>query len=250
MRLIFSKGFLLVMLSGLDGNQLQAQSILSRLELGAQAGSLIYQGDLTPSAFGAYRTPGFQLGVSAGLRLNHYLSVRAGFTFGKLRGNDAAYAQPEWRQHRNLSFRSPVFEMAGLAVWDVLGDPHDRPGLSPYVFGGMGIGLLRIRRDASNFDTEYFSAESAVQQGLTADLSRTAPSAILIFPAGAGVRYPYTERIAIKAEVMYRFSFSDYIDGFSQAGNPTRRDHYHGVSVGVFYRLAGSGALRCPVIRP
>jgi hypothetical protein len=251
MRLIFSKGIILVLLSGIESNHLNAQSILNKLELGAQAGSLIYQGDLTPERLGAYLTPGFQLGVSAGMRLNYFLSVRADLTFGKLRGNDAKYSSPEWRQHRNLNFKSPVFEIAGLAVWDVMGDPHQRTGISPYVFAGMGVSFLRVQRDASAFDVEYFSAASGVQDGLNTDLARTPPKAVLIFPAaGIGVRYPYTERVSLKAEASYPFSFSDYIDGFSEAGNPDRSDHYHGMSVGIFYRLTGSNALKCPVIRP
>lgn len=230
----------------MQGVELSAQSFLSKLEFGAQAGTFIYQGDLTPSRFGSFKTPGLQLGVSASMPLNNFLSARANFSFGKIRGDDAKYAHPEWRQHRNLNFRSPVFEVAALVKWDVMGNARSSMGFSPYLFGGVGLSFLRVRRDASNFDGEYFSAENAVTAGLSADLDHSTPRSLLVFPVGAGVRYPLTEFISLNAEAAYRFAFNDYIDGFSQAGNAARKDHYHSISVGVLYRFRSSGAVKCP----
>lgn len=249
MRLIFRTGIIPFMFC-MQGIELKAQSLLSTLEFGAQAGTFIYQGDLTPSRFGSFKTPGLQLGISASMPLNNFLSARANIAFGKLRGDDAKYDDPEWRQHRNLNFSAPVFEVSGQVVWNITGDPQNNAGLTPYLFGGMGLSFLRVRRNASNFDGEYFQDQPAVQAGLTADLEHRTPGALLVFPVGAGVRYPITNNISLNAEGAYRLAFSDYIDGFSKAGNPSLRDHYHSISVGVLYRFNSAGAVKCPVVRP
>lgn len=227
----------------------KAQSFLGNIELGLHAGSFIYQGDLTPSKFGSFKTPGFNFSLSASKRLNNFLSARANLVVGKLRGDDAKYSEPEWRQHRNFNFKTSVTEFTGLVVWDVLGNPHQRYGLSPYLFAGAGLSFLRVRRDASALDANYFTNESTLQAGLTTDLARTPPRVIPVFPVGLGVRYPLTNKISLSAETSYRASFSDYIDGFSQSGNPARKDSYHSFSLGIFYKINNTNTLACPVVR-
>ncbi len=248
MRFIFRTGIFPFMFC-MQGIELNAQSLLSKLEFGAQAGTFIYQGDLTPSRFGSFKTPGIQLGISASMPLNNFLSARANISFGKLRGDDAAYDNPEWRQHRSLNFKSPVFEVSGLLTWNIMGSPQYSTGLSPYIFGGTGLSFLHTNRSAANFDGEYFFDEPDVAAGVNADLDHRTPRALLVFPVGAGVRYPLTSNISLNAEAAYRFSFSDYIDGFSQAGNPGLKDHYHSMSLGILYHFNSSGGVKCPVVR-
>lgn len=249
MRLIFRTGIILFMFC-MQSTELNAQSILSQLEFGANAGTFIYQGDLTPSKFGSFRTPGLQLGISASMPLNNFLAARANIAFGKLRGDDAKYDNPEWRQERNLNFKSPVFEISGQVVWNITGNPQDNVGLTPYLFAGAGISFMRVRRDASNFNGEYFTDQPALYTGLTADMDHSTPKALLVFPVGAGIRYPLTNKLSLNTEAAYRVAFDDYIDGFSQAGNPARKDHYHSISIGVLYRIGSSGAVACPVMKP
>lgn len=249
MRFIFRSGIIPFMLC-MQGAELNAQSIFNKLEFGVNAGTFIYQGDLTPSKFGSFKTPGLQLGISASMPLNNFLAARANIAFGKLRGDDAKYANPGWRQHRNLNFSSPVFEISGQVVWNITGNPENRTGLSPYLFGGGGLSFLGVRRNAANFDGEYFMDQPALQTGLTADLEHSTPKALLVFPVGAGLRYPLTNKLSLNSEAAYRLAFSDYVDGFSQAGNPSLKDHYHSISIGVLYRIGSPGAVACPVIRP
>ena len=46
------------------------------------------------------------------------------------------------------------------------------------------------------------------------------------------------ERISwIKARLIYRFSFSDYIDGFSLSANPSHKDSYYSANIGLRYRF-------------
>ena len=247
MQLIFRTTILFALLCTFSNAN--AQSLLNRLEFGLHAGTLIYQGDLTPSRFGSYRTPGWQLGASASMPLNHFLAVRANLMYGRMRGDDAAYAHPDWRQHRNFNFNSRVLEVSGLAVWNILGDPQHRTGLSPYIFSGLGFSFVKVNRDASDLDRDYFPAESGVQSGLDADLAHSTPRAVFAFPVGVGVRYPLTERLSLNAETSYRITFNDYLDGFSQSGNPDMKDNYHSISIGIFYRFRGNNSVKCPPVQ-
>jgi hypothetical protein len=74
-----------------------AQIATSKYAFGINAGSFIYQGDLTPSAIGSFKTPGFALGLNASRSLTNKFYVRLDLNFGKLKGNDAAYDDPAWR---------------------------------------------------------------------------------------------------------------------------------------------------------
>jgi hypothetical protein len=42
---------------------------------------------------------------------------------------------------------------------------------------------------------------------------------------------------------------TDYLDGFSQAANPTENDHYGIYSIGAVYRIGKKNTLACPVVR-
>ena len=86
---------------------------LRNYELGLSAGTFIYQGDLTPARFGSYRTPGANVNIFVNRILNPSFTLRTNLAFGKLRGDDAKYSNPEWRQQRNFNFSSSVFELSG-----------------------------------------------------------------------------------------------------------------------------------------
>ncbi|MES1217754.1 MAG: DUF6089 family protein, partial [Bacteroidota bacterium] len=104
-----------------------AQISLSKYEIGAKAGAFIYQGDLTPSDLGSYNTMRPQFGIFASYLISRSFAVRLNFDAGSLHGDDAKYASPSWRRDRNFKFSSPVFELSGQLVWDVLGRNYNRP---------------------------------------------------------------------------------------------------------------------------
>ena len=226
-----------------------AQSNIQKFQFGINAGTFVYQGDLAPSALGSYRTLRPALSLFAAKFLGSTFAIRGNFAFGGLRGNDAAYNQPEYRQHRAFNFRSPVLEFSGIAEWNVLGRNYKSRGFAPYVFVGAGISFVRISRDYSNFDTEYFPPTAEIFAGLNADIQHSTPRVLLVMPAGAGVRYYFSERIGISAETMYRVMSNDFLDGFSQAANPAKGDHYYSHTIGAVYRIGKKNTLDCPVVR-
>jgi Domain of unknown function (DUF6089) len=226
---------------------LQAQRKFSKYEAGLSGGVLIYQGDLTPEDFGAYKTMRPQLALHLYRILTPSLSVRLNVNRGKLYANDAVYANPSWRQQRNFNFTTPVTELSLVGIWSFL-NPI-RPRLSPYVFAGGGFSFLNIKRDYSNLNTEVFNAASELQQGLVVDVAKKLPRIIPVIPVGAGIRYSLNSRFAAILETNYRLSFTDYLDGFSQSANPKLNDHYLSHSVGVVYSFdKKEKAMSCPKV--
>lgn len=227
---------------------LSAQPDFSNFEIGMNASAFIYQGDLTPARFGSYRTlkPGFSIYINR--LLTPMWSLRTNFAIGKLKGDDAKYPSPEYRQQRNFYFTSPVFEISELIVADVLKHNLTRSyhGLSPYVFAGIGFSFLNIKRDWSRFNSEYFATEPGTLEGLAADKQHSLPDVIPVLPAGIGLRYALSKTISLNAETSYRFTFSDYVDGFSKSANDSRKDNYHTHSIGLIYQFQKSNDLKCP----
>ncbi len=226
-----------------------AQNNRNRYELGAAVSSFIYQGDLTIHRLGSFETMRLGFNLHGSKIMSHSFLLRANLAIGGLKGDDARYDNPEFRKQRNFNFRSPVTELSILGVWNPFRTNFSAKGISPYFFGGAGLSFVKIKRDRSNFNAAYFGDGSEVITGLALDEQQKPPRIIPAIPFGAGVRYNFSERIAINAESSYRVIFTDYLDGFSKAVNPGQKDHYHTTSVGFIYRTGAMNKLSCPVVK-
>src|SRR4051794_33668282 len=96
-----------------------AQSNPSDFEIGVHGGTSVYQGDLTPSPFGSFKTVDFEGGAHANIIATFAFSVRANIVFGSLRGDDAEYNDKPWRRQRNFRFSSSYKEIALMLVWNI-----------------------------------------------------------------------------------------------------------------------------------
>jgi hypothetical protein len=243
MNAFLGKGIIIVLtLVYAAGN---AQLNLSKYELGVTAGIFIYQGDLTPSRFGSFKTPAFAGNIFVNRIVNNSFLLRTNLAFGRIRGDDSKYSSPAWRQQRNFNFSSPVIEISEMLVYYPL--RNDRT-LSPYVFGGVGLSWLNVARDWSRFNGEYFATEPNVQAGLTQDASHAPPHLLPVIPLGVGIEYGMSKKLSVIAESSYRLTVNDYIDGFSKASNPAKFDHYQNYSVGVKYKFGKKSETDCPVV--
>ena len=243
MGIIISVGFMLCTLSTLAQNA-------SMYQFGAGLGAYVYQGDLTPHRTGSWETlkPGLHLNVSR--MLTNAFSARFQFSYARIKGDDAVYNHPEYRQQRNLTFTTPVTEFAVAGVWNMLHsnlDTRYSPKFTPYLTAGAGLSIVRINRDASRFNATYFGAETAVTDGLNTDLARSTPRVMPVIPLGAGVQYQLNDSWALSLETNYRFTFTDYLDGFSKVASPKYKDSYHSTSIGIVYRPGRNRGINCPV---
>lgn len=170
-------------------------------------------------------------------------SLRADLSFGRLKGSDSAYSSPEWRRHRNFSFHSPVAELTAMLQWFPLSRQQK---VTPYLFAGLGYSFLNIKRDYSRFDAEYFSNEPDLRERLATDTAHNLPRGVAMLPVGAGLRFPLSRSVSLAAESAMRLTPTDYLDGFSRAANPNRKDNYFKHSIGIVFTLGGKNNFDCP----
>lgn len=248
MRTIAVKSSVLIISIFSQSQLLFAQLDLTKFEVGIHAGTFIYEGDLAPSAMGSYKTMKPVIGIHINRIFSPSFALRANIDIGKIKGDDSKFSNPGYRQQRNFNFTTPVFEFSGLLVWSPLktnGEEIIRK-FSPYVFAGAGFSFLKINRDWSNFNTEYFAGETNVTAGLEIDAQHRLPRLTPVLPVGLGISYSLTPRISLNAETSYRLMSTDYLDGFSEAANPSKKDHYHSHTIGLTYHFGRRGKLDCP----
>lgn len=193
------------------------------LEFGGSVGSINYTGDLN-------RYPRFansKLGVGAIYRMNFspVLSVRLGLNYGKVAGDDAnpvdalGEARDYSFEHRIFEFHS-VFEFHFL---DYRGDKTDQKW-SPYAF--MGLGFVKVNDVAPTIESF-----NNIQ---------------FMLPIGIGAKYMIGKQFTLAAEVGFRKTFFDYLDGVSegdlfikdyQFGNPNDKDWYIFTGLSLTYVL-------------
>ena len=228
-----------------------AQGFQSHYEWGISAGVLLYQGDLTPEKLGASKTMKFAMGLQACKILGPSFSIRAQLLRGSLKGDDSKYAHPDYRQQRNFKFSTPVTELSMQFVWNLRANNDADKGFAPYLFAGGGLSFLKIKRNWSGINPTFFNVESssAVWTGLAADTLQNLPRVIPVIPVGAGIKYFLNPHWALNIESSYRFSNTDYLDGFSKSVNPNKNDHYVNYQVGIAYRQGKTDRLKCPRVK-
>jgi opacity protein-like surface antigen len=242
MNAFLRKGIGIALLFFYGNSETYAQIDLSKFEIGLTGGTFIYQGDLTPSPIGSYRTWRPAVNLFVNRIVNSSFSLRTSLFYGGLSGDDAAYDNPDWRQQRAFNFHATAWELSELLVWNAWST--DRK-FTPYVFGGVGLSFLNIKRDYSHFNGEFFASED-LSSKLAEDLSHNPPTLIPVVPVGIGVQYSLRKNLSLIGETSYRFTRTDYLDGFSQAGNPELYDHYQSHTIGVLYKFGKKNSLNCP----
>lgn len=236
----------------LIGKVVIAQGAIENYEMGIHAGVVLYQGDLTPSAFGSYKTIRFVAGLHGNIVLSGAFSLRPNLDFGHLEGDDSKYNDRVWRQQRNFKFERSFNEISALLVWDIFGKNREyfREGFSPYLVAGIGYTIFKGNRDYSNFHWSYFSNQPEVTAGLNSDIARPELKGTPVLPFGFGVRYSLSPRISVNAETSYRLTTTDYIDGFSLSADTKQMDRYYTYTFGLIFSpwKKSSEGIKCPAI--
>lgn len=242
-----ARNLLLLLITSCSFMALQAQPGRYQYEMGINAGTFLYQGDLVRSRYGSFKAVGPVLQVWVRKPFSPYLSWRANLTIGSLQADESKFSTPSWKQLRNFSFHTPVTELSGVISYNLYGDngKEDYHVLTPYLMAGFGLSFLQVTRDWSRLDTTVFNNKTTTQIGLGIDTARRLPTVLPVIPLGAGVRWAITPRLSATAELLFRYTFTDYIDGFSYAADNRNRDNYYSLSLGLSWMLGGNG-IRCP----
>jgi hypothetical protein len=156
----------------------------------------------------------------AGLRLqvNHMM----------LKGDDALVntmgIDELWRKQRNLDFKTSVLEAgAVIELYPTMMfgvDPENEPRLRPYLVGGAGIFKFNPQgslKDASGNKTWYYLHPLRLEGQGMAEYPASKPYSLtqLNIPVGGGLKYFISERVNAGVELLYRKTFTDYIDDVS-----------------------------------
>ena len=236
---------LLLIVAGRTG-QAQVFQNVPHLQFGLGAGAFVYQGDLSQEKFGSYRTLRPAVQVFAGKLVSAGFGWRFNLALGSIKGDDAVYDQPEYRKQRAFNFNSPVTELSAMIEWNILNRNYATKKIAPYAGLGVGYTLLKVERDWSRFNQEYFPGNSQTSEGLNNDIQHDTPKGQFFIPLFAGIRYFISDKVGIGIETNYRRISTDYLDGFSQAVDPKQGDSYYSHTLNLILRFGKMNPLDCP----
>jgi hypothetical protein len=190
------------------------QSFVHQAEFGIGAGASHYFGDLNPTA--AVNRPKANAGIFFRKQFNNYMSVRLSGEYALL-GYSDQYSNNASQRRRNLSFNSDVWEAALSFDFNFF---MFQPGFedfrfTPYV--GVGVGAFSYDPYAYLGNQKYLLRPLGTEgQGSSAYpfLKTYNPIGVSV-PITLGVKYALSEQFNVFAELMYRFTNTDYLDDVS-----------------------------------
>jgi len=165
---------------------------------------------------------------AANLGYRYYLARQQALygqlTYGVLAGNDNLTTE-EFRNNRNLSFKSDVIEFALIYefhlyreelghIYDLRGVKGEKPTrVGFYLFAGIG-GFYFDPRTQYNNSWVRLKPLGTEGQGLTGGAEEYSNIGLCI-PMGIGVRKAINKQISIGINLQYTKTFTDYIDDVS-----------------------------------
>lgn len=155
------------------------------------------------------------------------LGIRLEGMFGRLSAKDEVLAGvtdiASRRFNRNLAFKSNILEgsllaeIHGLTIIRSMRDADFTiPRFSPYLLGGVGYYSFNPMGKKNNGSWVELQPLSTEGQGFAEYPDRPKYKLQqLCFPVGGGVKYEFGPKISGRAELVYRFLTTDYLDDVS-----------------------------------
>lgn len=137
-------------------------------------------------------------------RYNKRFSFKADAFWTRLANDDKIY-----KEHRNLGFRTDVFELSALTMFDVFPFEHKfekRRTVEPYLQAGLGFAFFNPQ---GKLDGTWYSLHQYQTEG------KNYGRAIPVIPFGVGFRTRLRHDINLSTEFVYRLTFTDYLDDVS-----------------------------------
>lgn len=184
----------------------------AQFHLGVFGGIGNYQGDLINSAYVGKLTR-VAVGLTGEYELSSKLSLRGGFTFAQIAGDDQ-YNTKDYLKLRNINFESNITELSLMAQYYTFGFENRR--WSPYVFGGVAVYHFNPYILTTDDEKIFLKPLSTEGQGMTG-YPESKPYSLTQFalPFGAGVKFALSDNVRIGAEVGLRKLFTDHLDDIS-----------------------------------
>ncbi len=162
-------------------------------------------------------------GVSGSYNLNQWVAIQGGLNFAKVTAADSLINNQgdleRWRVYRNLSFRSNIFEGYINAVfYPTMYFDRRKIELHKIVpFLSCGIGAFHFNPQAQLNGTWINLQPLHLEgQGFKEYPNREPYKLTQIYlPASIGIKYYFNNRWAISSGLLFRKTFTDYIDDIS-----------------------------------
>ncbi len=185
-------------------------------------GTMFYQGDLVETAIVPAPTVSWTLDAGLHWQFHRRWAAQLNYTVGDIKGDDA-YSLSEGKRLRGFNFQSYEHELSLRALFYIL--PADKYKLFPYLTAGVG----------ALYSDQTLGAKNAATVAVEGDYSLFN----VTFPTGIGLIYQINCRWALKAEGVYHWTLSDHLDGVSERGNPSQKDGFWDINIGVIYFFKG-----------
>ena len=207
--LLCSFVFLLMFTLGVNGQ--------GYTEIGGHIGLSNYSGDLSSSQIGPVVAQShFSGGVFVRQTINANFSLRGAFNYATVSGKDALSGSTILEE-RNLNFSTNIFEGAFVVEMNILKylSTISEYHFAPYISGGIGV----FRFDpTTDFEGSRVRLQPLGTEGQGTSFAPDNPKYNLTqlnIPFGGGVRVKLAEGITAHAELIFRWTFTDYLDDVS-----------------------------------
>lgn len=214
------------------------------------AGTMFYSGDLQDSFVAHPLTLRWTANAGIHWQITKRWGLQLNYTVGRIVGNDALSISPDKRA-RDFRFKSFIHEIGIRGTYDIL--RNDKWKFLPYITAGVS---------ALNFEPKRDGVALRPLQTEGVKYSNWNVS----FPTGMGLKYQINCRWALKGEIIYHWTMTDYLDDVSGAypdadaqvdgysdpggvsppremrGDPKWKDGFWDVNVGVVFFFKGCGS--------
>lgn len=156
-------------------------------------------------------------------RLSRFSFAKANVFYGYVNGSDVL-TDEYFRNKRNLSFRSPIFELSGQyefslikerqgALYKIKNARGKKNNIQVYAFGGGGVFFFNPQTKylGSWVNLQPLGTEGQGLPGMPKKYSRI--NFALLY--GGGLKYGIDRKTSIGVELGFRKTFTDYIDDVS-----------------------------------
>jgi hypothetical protein len=182
---------------------LQAQT----WEIGLGGGGAAYMGDLNPT--NPVKISGGAGSVFVKRNFNAYLSARLTYTYGSISGADSTSSNEQFRE-RNLSFVTRLSEISLIGEFNFMNYipdvSHNR--YTPFIY--LGIASVNYNPRA-NYMGKTYDLRPLTTEGET----KPYPNSAIAIPYGVGIKYNFTGKWNLIADIGYRQPNTDYLDDVS-----------------------------------
>ena len=204
---------LIIILFTLGINNASAQySDVQEGQFGFTLGAAHYFGDLNNRA--AINRPKIAVGGFFRKQFGNYTGLRVSAHYLQL-GYSDVYSKNDYQKRRNLSFNTNVWEIALQGDFNFFKFIPDDPDhlFTPYVT--LGVGVFSYDPYAYYQGQKIF-LRPLNTEGQTFYQNRKAYGTMAIcFPIGIGFKYSINRDLNFSAEIVHRFTTTDYLDDVS-----------------------------------